>query len=237
MSRKQPNSSTTYDVYEHLRTEVLSTRLRPGARLKIAELCARLDVSLGAVREALSRLASEGLVIAEPQRGFRVAPISAVELRDLTTVRVDVESLCLRRAIALGDTAWEARIVAAFRTMSRVPERQPSEPSRVNEAWTAAHRAFHHALVDACDSPWLLNLRETLYAQSERYRQLSSPLAGFKRDSVAEHRQIMDTSLARCTDLATSFLSTHLLLTTQVLIDKGFAGDGGVKLDLVSDIG
>src|SRR5499425_1911828 len=140
----------TQGAYERLRADLLSFRIPPGARLKIQDLCVRLSVSLGAIREALSRLTSEGLVVAEPQRGFRAAPISAEDLSDLTRVRIEIESLCLRRAIELGDVDWEARLVAAFHRLSRTPERAPDDPARSNEDWAAAHGAFHLALVEGC---------------------------------------------------------------------------------------
>ena len=198
MSRPAPaSSSLTQDVYERLRADLLACRLRPGVRLKIGELCKALQVSLSAVREALSRLTSEGLVIAEPQRGFRAAPISAEELRDLTAVRAQIEGLCLDRAIAAGDVAWEAQLVAAFHRLSRTPEREPDDAQRMSEAWSTAHAAYHEALVGACDSPWLLRLRGLLYAQSERYRRLSVPLAEIERDLNREHQAIMTAALDR----------------------------------------
>ena len=139
------NSSLTQDAYERLRGDLLACRLQPGARLKIADLCERLAVNLSAVREALSRLTSEGLVVAEPQRGFRVAPISGDELQDLTSVRSQIEGLCLDRAVVVGDVGWESQLVAAFHRLSRTPEREASDPQRMNEAWSAAHGAFHDA--------------------------------------------------------------------------------------------
>ena len=111
--RTQPARSLTEHAYEALRADILSCRLRPGLRLKIAELCERLGVSLGAVREALAKLTAEGLVIAEAQRGFRVAPVSSADLTDITRTRIDIESMCLARAIAVGGIEWEAGIVAA----------------------------------------------------------------------------------------------------------------------------
>src|SRR5438132_9546483 len=100
MGRDTPQN-LTQAAYEGLRADLLACRIPPGSRLKIQELCTRLSVSLGAIREALSRLTSEGLVVAEPQRGFRAAPISAEDLSDLTRTRIKIESLCLRRAIEL----------------------------------------------------------------------------------------------------------------------------------------
>ena len=67
-------ASLTQRAYDQLREALLDCRFEPGEPLRIGELCKRLDASQGAVREALSRLTSEGLVEARPQRGFRVTP-------------------------------------------------------------------------------------------------------------------------------------------------------------------
>ncbi len=220
MADRKSGTSATQNVYEQLRADVLSSRLAPGQRLKIAALSAEHDVSPGAVREALSRLTSEGLVIAEPQRGFRVAPISAFELKDLTTVRVEIESLCLRRSIEHGDADWEARLKEVFRRLSETPERVPEDSPLLDPKWAKLHHEYHETLVSACDSPWLLRLREMLYAQSERYRRLSWRLSDFNRDLNSEHRQILDAALSRNAELAVSLLSSHLLVTTQILLDN-----------------
>ncbi len=226
MPRIAPDSSSLTQVaYERLRADLLACRLRPGARLKIGELCQTLSVSLSAVREALSRLTAEGLVVAEPQRGFRVAPISAEELRDLTEVRTQIEGLCLERAIAVGDVGWESQLVAAFHRLSRTPVREPDDPQRMNEAWSAAHAAYHAALVGACDSPWLLRLRGILYAQSERYRRLSVPLAEIARDLNREHQDIMEAALARDAERAKTLLAQHLELTTRALLQQSWPAD------------
>ena len=219
------SSSLTQDAYQRLRADLLACRLQPGTRLRINDLCRTLSVSLSAVREALSRLTSEGLVIAEPQRGFRVAPISAAELRDLTGVRTHIEGLCLERAVAVGDLGWEAALVAAFHLMSRTPEREPGDPQRMDEAWSAAHAAFHEALVAACDSSWLLRLRATLYAQSERYRRLSVPLARTARDLNREHQDIMEAVLARDAGRAGALMAQHLERTTCVLLEQSWLMD------------
>jgi len=208
----------TQGAYEDLRADLLSCRILPGSRLKIQELCTRLSVSLGAIREALSRLTSEGLVVAEPQRGFRAAPISPEDLSDLTRVRIEIEALCLRRAIALGDVDWEARLVAAFHRLSRTPERAPSDPVRSNDEWAAAHAAFHLALVEGCGSPWLLRLHSQLYDQSERYRRLSVSLARQTRKIGDEHQAIMDAALGRDAEKAVALVTAHMTETTNNLL-------------------
>ena len=107
------STSRTVSTYQHVRSDILAGRLEPDRKLRIQELAASLDVSPSVVREALSRLSAESLVIAEPQRGFRVSPINAEDVRDLTQVRIDIELKCLRRAMSEGDVSWEAGIVAA----------------------------------------------------------------------------------------------------------------------------
>jgi DNA-binding GntR family transcriptional regulator len=211
--------SLTQDAYERLRSELLACRLKPGERLRINDLCKQLSVSLGAVREALSRLTSEGLVSAEPQLGFSVAPISAVDLKDLTMVRTEIEGLCIRQAVVHGDLAWESRIVAAFHRLSRTPHYAPDDPQRLNDAFASAHAAFHQELVSACTSPWLHRMRDMLFAQSARYVALSVPLGRRDRDRNQEHRELMDAAISRNADHAVELMSNHLQLTTQILLD------------------
>lgn len=213
------SGSMTQGAYEKLRADVLACRILPGERLITRDLCERFSVSLGAIREALSRLTSEGLVIAEPQRGFRAAPISPADLADLTLARVELETLCLQRAIAHGDVAWETRLVAAAHHLSRTPPRAPEDPARSNEAWAEAHAAFHAALVAGCGSQWLQHLQALLYAQSERYRRLSVPLEMGARDVQQEHQAILEATLARDADKAVRLLKEHLGKTAGILLN------------------
>ena len=134
---REGSINLTQGAYEDLRADLLSCRIAPGSRLKVQELCDRLSVSLGAIREALSRLTSEGLVVAEPQRGFRAAPISKEDLIDLTKTRIQIETLCIRRAIEVGDVAWESQLVAALHRLS-----QPA----TSALWKAACAVAHSSL-------------------------------------------------------------------------------------------
>lgn len=212
------SGSLTHQAYERIRGEVLSCRLAPGQRLNIADLAKQLPASLGAVREALSRLTSEGLVEAEPQRGFRVTPLSDQDLRDLTLLRVEIENLCLKHAIERGDVKWEANLVGAYHHLTRIPVMQPGDPMQMNPAWVAAHHEFHEALVAACGSPWLMRVRRMLYAQSERYRQLSLPLQQGPRDLDREHKQIMKAALDRDFGKASAAMERHLQQTMTILL-------------------
>jgi DNA-binding GntR family transcriptional regulator len=157
-------------------------------------------------------------VVSEPQQGFKVSPISAEELADLTEVRAHIECLCLKHSIEQGDISWESDLVAAFHRMSRTPQRDSSDLERLSDDFADAHREFHTALVSACNSPWLLRIREAMYAQSERYRRLSLPLARIERDLNAEHKDMMDAALAKDIPKAIALLEAHLTVTTKVLL-------------------
>src|SRR4051794_29567975 len=93
-------------IYDRLRADILAGRLEPGQRLPFAELSKRYEASMGLLREALQRLTEQGLVESEVQQGFRVATVSAADLRDLTAARCELEGLALRHAIAEADMQW-----------------------------------------------------------------------------------------------------------------------------------
>ena len=75
-------------IYERLRNDIIAGRLEPTAKLRIEELRETYETSASPLREALNRLAGEGFVTAEGQRGFYVAPISLKELDDITRLRI-----------------------------------------------------------------------------------------------------------------------------------------------------
>ena len=221
--------SLTHSAYERIRADILACRIEPGARISIVDVAAALDVSPGAIREALSRLTAEGLVLAEPQRGFRAAEVSASDLRDLTAVRIEIEQLCIRDALTNGDLAWESRLVAAHHELTRTSEREAKDQSRLADAWSSAHAAFHEALVSGGKSRYLGDIRRLLYARSERYRQLSIPLARSKRDTGSEHRALVDAAIARDADRVSSLVARHLTTTTKILLEALYPAEGGKK--------
>ncbi|TWC76366.1 GntR family transcriptional regulator [Rhizobium sp. SJZ105] len=223
--------SLTAEAHARLRGDILACRLIPGQKLIIQDLCDSRGFSLGAVREALSRLTSEGLVEAEPRKGFRVAPITEEELKDITNVRATIESLCLENAIRNGDLKWETGIVSTLFELSRLNLQDADDGARVSEVWAETHQRFHEALVSACDSPWLLRLRATLFTQSERYRRVSVPLDRDDRDLHGEHKAIADAAIARDTVRAVAEMRAHLEKTTRILIMADVVNQHRVKED------
>jgi len=223
---KTSGPSMTSIAYDSIRSDILTGRFAADQKIKISDLVRDLGLSLGSVREALSRLDSEGLVTAETNKGYRVVPITAEELADLTATRVLIECECLADSIRHGDLKWEAAIVAAHFELSHLPLHAPDDATRANPAWSAAHRAYHEALVAACSSRWLLRLREMLFVQSERYRIATLPYDRANRDLAGEHKALADATLARDIPAATAAMRDHLLKTRRILEDSGVAQSG-----------
>jgi DNA-binding GntR family transcriptional regulator len=188
--------------------------------LPFAELHQRYDVGTGTLREALARLVSDYLVIAEGQKGFRVAPISREDLADITMLRCELEAQALRDSIEHGDDAWEARVLGTYHRLSKVHQRSKGTPPLLGVEGAMLHRAFHLVLFEMATSPWRRRLFELLYDHSERYRRLSSVKQSPERDSDGEHRAIVQAVLAHDAREAADLLVEHISRTTRELTGK-----------------
>jgi len=224
MSGRIAEKTLAERVYQRIRADILAARLLPGRRMKLAMLCADYGVSLSVVREAMTRLAAEKLIRVQPQHGFTVPSLSEAELRDMTAVRSAIETMALRRSIERGDVAWEARIVAAHHTLANTPVHVADGSRRVSDAYTAAHANFHATLVDACNSPCLLDIRASLFDATALYRLLSVPLNPDLRNKTGEHKAIMDAALARDIESAAALLAAHIDHTLQIILTSGILG-------------
>lgn len=207
------------DAYNRLRADILRGVLPPGHKLKFDKLQTELGCSASPLREALTRLTADGFVTTEQHRGFTVAVISYHELKDITRLRCLLEPLALKESIEEGDDAWEANILAAFHRLSKIEERVGTGPNIPDDTWAIWHKHFHDTLVSACASVKLLQIRSSLFEQSERYRFLSAARRTTKRNKLLEHRQLMDAALARDADKAGELMERHILLTADYLID------------------
>jgi DNA-binding GntR family transcriptional regulator len=203
-------------VYKHVRANLLSGRISPGSRLNIAELSQSLSLSQGGIREALSRLTSEGLVTADLNRGFRAAPLSLREFDDLAKARAELDGVCLRIAIAKDDMEWEALMVAACHRVARRLQRfSGTEEDRA--ALAAAQRNFQHTLVAGCDNAVLLWLRGLLYARAERYRHLLLSIDYGDQKLYDREGPFIQAIMSRHADSAVSLLAEQYEITSKLI--------------------
>ncbi|WP_127091979.1 FCD domain-containing protein [Aquabacter cavernae] len=215
--QKQPGETRAADVLHRMRLDIINCELQPGEKLRFEALRARYTVSFSTLREALSRLAAESLVVAEGQRGFMVAPVSIEDLNDLTDTRVLIENEMLRRSMRYGDDDWEANILASFHRMDKMQKRLGRE-YYLSEEWAAVHSAFHASLVSECRSPTLIELRDKLFERAQRYRRMSSQFRKKWRKKDVEHKMIVDAALARDEDLALRLIERHIRETSENVI-------------------
>lgn len=207
-------------VQTDIRARILAGEFAPGARLSPRALADRFSVSLSVVREALSRLAEQGLVVAAPQLGFSVVSLDVADLVDLTKVRVLVEGAALREAVEHADVEYEALVVGAHHRLTRTRFLSDAKALTVTEEWAAAHATFHDALISASPSPRLRALAAGLRDRAELYRRWSGPLADEStvRDVACEHRQMTEAALDHDADRAVALLTDHINLTTRLLL-------------------
>lgn len=197
-------------AFQRMRRDVLTGTFEAGRKLKVEELQAAYGYSSSPLREALSRLAQEGLVRADERRGFRVAPLTPDDLRDITRMRLNLDVQALREAIELGDDAWEAGIVAAFYRLEKVESRLSDGPVILDEEWSGLHRDFHLALIAACPSPRQRAWSSSLFDQAERYRRFSARFRKAARRKSNEHKRLMDATLRRDADTACALFADHI---------------------------
>lgn len=227
----EPNLTLAERAYFAIRRDILNGRLQPDQPLRFEYLKATYDLSFSPLREALTRLQAERLVVANALKGFRVADLSLTEMWDVINTRILIEGEALRQSIAAGDDDWEAAMIAAFHSLSRHSARLalthcPEDGAL--EEMERRHNAFHASLVAACPSRWLLDLSALLYMQTERYRRplLARPrrAAGGETDIHAGHKAMLDAALARDGDRAATLLSGHLLATGSHIENQVFGG-------------
>jgi GntR family carbon starvation induced transcriptional regulator len=215
--RKEFGKTLAADITHRLRQEIVGCRLKPGEALRFDALRSAFGASFTTLREALTSLSADGLVIAEEQRGFRVAPVTTEDLLDVTDARVLIEIELLRRSIAQGGDDWEIAVISTLHRLGRIEERLSGHHTEDAE-WKIAHRQFHEALVSGGRSPTLLAIRASLFERAERYRNLSSMFRPTPRDKAGEHRAIMQAAIARDADQALALIERHIRSTSDNVV-------------------
>jgi len=200
-------------AYRQLRRDIIEGRHPPGTKLRVEHLKDAYAVGAGTLREALALLVSDSLVVAQGQRGFRVAPISLADIEDITRTRVMLECEALRQSIVNGDESWEGNLVSAFHLLTRAEEKLAGDVDGSVNEWEERNRVFHETLIGACTSRWIRHFLAILYRQSERYRRISVLNRPVPQDVHEEHEQIFKATIARDTDEATRVLSGHIWRT------------------------
>ncbi|MXP65223.1 FCD domain-containing protein [Roseomonas sp. M0104] len=196
-------------AYRLIRADILRGTLAPGQKLRLEALRDAYGAGVGTLRETLSRLVAERLVVAEGQRGFEVAPFSEADLRELASLRLLLEGHALEQAFRAGDVEWEARVVAAHHKLALMEERLRAGEAAALEPWRRFDARFHQALISACGSHTLMATHAAVF---DRYQRYQNRALGFRGDiAVREHAELRDCAMRRDAAAAREVLATHIL--------------------------
>src|SRR3954468_2039169 len=208
LTRTAEYDSVSEKAYRQIRTDIIFGKLLPGEKLKLDRLREDYAASVGTLRELLNRLATEGLVLAEGQRGFEVAAVSAENLREIAALRLLLESHALTQSFRAGDMDWEGRVVSAYHKLSAIEKKLLTGDRADPELWKRYDWEFHHALISACGSNALLETHAPVYDKYLRYQMI----AGIFRGEIAarEHHRLMECALSRDSMTACEVLVVHI---------------------------
>lgn len=208
---KLNHATLAQQVYEHLRERMLRNAYAPDAPLPEESLAAEFEVSRVPVREALRRLAAEGLVTLTPRQGAVVASLSPKQFLDAYRVREALETLAIRLATP--------RITPTdLRELDRLQDEMRRHTATGDvDAFFAANSAFHHLLVDRADNADLSAIYAGLLDRLRRYRTPSLDLRGGLARSIDEHEAILDAVRAGDGEEAARLLAEHIEVPQRVL--------------------
>jgi len=191
-------------ILETLRMAIYHGELTPGQRLIEAEMATRYDASRSAVREALTLLSNEGLVVRERNRGAHVRPVSLDDAIEITEARAVLEGLCAAKAAAL--------ITADHRRDLKALSSPMVAAVRKNDvlAYNQTSQQMHTMVREIARQATVNSLLDRLRYQSVRYQFHVTLLPGRLAQDLKEHLAIIDAVCSKEPDRAERAMREHL---------------------------
>ena len=214
-------------VYRVLRDEILEGALAPGSALAEIEQSERLGVSRTPLREALSRLQSEGLVTTKGGRGLVVAEVSLQDVEALFEIREALEVKAARLAALRRD---ETVFRALRDEVRRSGDRLAVDPSR--RAFYEQTARMDAAIDEAAANPYLITTLRGIRLHVARMRRLSSDDAERLRDATQEHLMIIDAIIEGSETMAAYATELHLHRSLAHIVGSAADEPGGALLPL-----
>jgi GntR family transcriptional regulator, carbon starvation induced regulator len=214
MKHKETGLTLATSVCESIRRDIMNGEFRPGSKLIFDELREKYAIGISPLREALNRLYSEGWVVREEQKGFRVAETSETELRQIVRSRILLEGAAISEALRLKDSAAEEALVLAFH---RLKKEKRLIQGRRSVTWERRHRDFHMALVSGSNLGQITAFCGQLFDVAERYRILFASSYS-ERNELDEHSDIVEAYLAGDATKTISLLGSHYQVTVDMIL-------------------
>lgn len=201
-------------VFTTLRQAILKGELQPGERLMEIQLAEKMGVSRTPIREAIRKLAEEGLVTLIPRKGAVVAGISKKMLTDVLQVRMTLEKMAYECAFENITAADLDRLSG----MEKVFEEAVREGDLVRIA--EADESFHFVIYDAADNDKLKELLNNLRENMYRYRMEYSKDIDTRKSLIEEHRQIFDSFVKGDFSRGLSVVERHIKNQETAVLNK-----------------
>ena len=206
-------SPLSQQAYERIRESIVTLRLAPGALINEATLIDELGLGRTPIREALQRLASEGLIVMRPRRGASVASLNITDLQQIFELRRTLEGY------AAGLAAERATPTDLERMHTVLAALEQIGPDADAEAHIAIDRAFHRALARAAHNPFLEATLARMYTLSLRLWYLALARIGPMRESIEDLRAVVDAVARRDSAQAEAALRAHITAFQQRIRD------------------
>ncbi len=200
-NRDYPLRGSSMYVVEQLRDAITSGRLRPGSPIRQRQIADKFKLSHIPVREALWQLESEGLVVANHNRGMVVASLTEADARELTEFRALLEEHLTKRCVPRLTPADIAQVEQAITAIDNA--QTTSEIVEFNAA-------FHQVLYQRANAPHFLRAVEQARVNLGRYLLMTWRTAGQTDRSQDEHRQILDACRRGDADEAGRIMAAHV---------------------------
>ncbi|NKL19629.1 GntR family transcriptional regulator [Rhizobium leguminosarum] len=214
-----PAETVSDVVFRQIREDIISGTLPPGAKIKLEQAKERYSIGISSLREILSRLTMENLVVAEGQRGFEVSPASRRELLELADVRIVLETHAIGLAFAAGNLEWEGRIVAAHHRLAAAERKLLAGDVSRTVDWVRYDWEFHQAIVSACNSATLMATLSSVFDRFLRYHMLAESFRG--KPVVDDHKLLFELSIRRDVAGATDVVRRHVQSGVEHVLKSG----------------
>lgn len=210
------------DVYQILWSRIVSRDLHPGDKLSDLRLSTELGVSRTPVREALHRLLQDGVIRAEPNRGFFVTSFSGRDIEEIFEIRAALESLALRAYLARNpDNDFASELHELDEIEREIAAAETDEQIRAgNERFLSADQGFHRTIVEQAGNERLLAMINGIWAQIAVFQKAGTHVPGYIEVAIQQHREIIGLLRDRKHDEAIDALQAHIRdMKTRIIAD------------------
>jgi DNA-binding GntR family transcriptional regulator len=208
LTKSQTTETIGESAYRRIRSDIIFGILAPGQRLRLERVSESYGTSIPTLRELMNRMCAEGLIVAEGQRGFEVAPVSAADFRQVAELRLLLENHALEQSFTAGDLDWEGRVVSAHHKLGVMEKRMLNGERQNQELWKQCDWDFHHSLISACGSDVLLAAHAAAYDRYLRYQMIAVVFRG--EIAAREHQALLEAALLRDWKKAQAIMVSHI---------------------------